>query len=117
MAEHPTSRLFATELKSMQEQRDSGDPVGQRARASGAPPQDQGIEDQGLLTIGFRQVKRMLVLVIGGTVLLIGVVMLVVPGPGLLVIPVGLGILAIEFAWARRLLRTFKKKGLDVRNS
>jgi Flp pilus assembly protein TadB len=101
----------------MQEQRDSGDPAGQRATASSAMPRDQGIEDKGLLTIGFRQVKRMLVLLIGGTVLLVGVVMLVVPGPGLLVIPVGLGILAVEFAWARRLLRRFKEKGLDVRNS
>ena len=45
--------------------------------------------------------RRMLVLTIGSTVLMAGVLMLVLPGPGILVILVGLAILAIEFAWAR----------------
>ena len=40
----------------------------------------------------------------GFIVVLAGVAMLVLPGPGLLVIAVGLGILALEFAWAERLL-------------
>jgi uncharacterized protein (TIGR02611 family) len=43
--------------------------------------------------------------VFGGTVLLLGVVMLAAPGPGLLTIFAGLTILAAEFAWARRLLK------------
>jgi hypothetical protein len=42
--------------------------------------------------------------VFGGTVLLLGVAMLVLPGPGLSVAPAGLAILATEFIWARRLL-------------
>ncbi|HKH21136.1 MAG TPA: PGPGW domain-containing protein, partial [Gammaproteobacteria bacterium] len=58
----------------------------------------------------------LILLVIGGTVLLAGIVMLVVPGPGLIVIPLGLGILAIEFAWAGRLLRKFKQKGIGLRD-
>jgi uncharacterized protein (TIGR02611 family) len=40
----------------------------------------------------------------GFLVVLTGVAMLVLPGPGLLVIAIGLGILALEFAWAERLL-------------
>jgi len=51
-----------------------------------------------------RPLRRFLVLVIGSTVLLAGVLMLVLPGPGILVIIVGLAILAIEFAWAEALL-------------
>ncbi len=84
---------------------------------SGPARQGQNTQAEGLLANGLRHVKRLVVLVIGGTVVLIGIVMLVVPGPGLVVIPVGLGILAIEFAWARRLLRKFKEKGMDLRNS
>jgi phosphotransferase system glucose/maltose/N-acetylglucosamine-specific IIC component len=44
----------------------------------------------------------------GGTVLLIGIVMIFLPGPSILVIPAGLAILAIEFAWARHLLHKFR---------
>lgn len=52
-----------------------------------------------------RQTRRLVLFVIGATVVLIGVVMIVTPGPAVVVIPGGLAILAIEFAWARRLLR------------
>jgi hypothetical protein len=55
-----------------------------------------------------KQIRRILVIVGGGTVLAIGVAMMVLPGPAFLVIPLGLGILAIEFAWARRWLRSAK---------
>jgi tellurite resistance protein TerC len=51
---------------------------------------------------GFR---KLIVGVIGITILLIGVAMVVLPGPAFVVIPVGLGILATEFAWARRAVR------------
>ena len=51
-----------------------------------------------------KTVKRAVVLVVGGTVLLIGVALIVLPGPAFLVIPAGLAILGIEFAWARRWL-------------
>src|SRR5271154_2808876 len=50
--------------------------------------------------------KRMMIFVVGGTVLAIGVAMVVLPGPAFIVIPAGLAILAIEFAWARRWLRS-----------
>lgn len=74
-------------------------------------------QEQGLWVSGLKQARRLIVLVVGGTVLIAGICMLVLPGPGLVVIPIGLGILAIEFAWARRLLRRFKEKGMEYRDS
>ncbi len=52
--------------------------------------------------------KKFFISLIGGTVLLIGVVMLVLPGPGLLVMLAGLAILATEFLWAKHALRNAK---------
>lgn len=49
--------------------------------------------------------RKLIVGVIGGTIVLIGVAMIVLPGPAFVVIPVGFGILATEFAWARRAVR------------
>ena len=45
-----------------------------------------------------------------GSVLLFGVALIVLPGPALVVIPVGLAILGLEFAWARRWLRHVKER-------
>ena len=50
--------------------------------------------------------KRIIVAVLGGTVLAIGVALVVLPGPAFIVIPAGLAILAVEFAWAKRWLRS-----------
>jgi tellurite resistance protein TerC len=61
-------------------------------------------ELEQLARLTLRAARRMVVLVIGGTVLLLGVAMLVLPGPGMIVAPAGLAILATEFIWARRLL-------------
>ena len=72
----------------------------------GSPVGPAEIEALGRLTL--RAAKRVVVLVVGGTVLVIGVVMLVLPGPGLVVTPAGLAILATEFIWARRLLAKVK---------
>lgn len=57
----------------------------------------------------YRAIRRILVVAVGGSVLLFGVVLLVTPGPAFVVIPVGLAILAIEFAWARRWLRNVRE--------
>ena len=59
---------------------------------------------RGFFGQGYQAVRRVVVAVVGGTVVLIGVAMLVLPGPAFVVIPAGLAILAIEFAWARRWL-------------
>jgi len=47
-----------------------------------------------------------MIVALGGTVLILGIAMIVLPGPAFIVIPAGLAILAIEFAWARRWLRS-----------
>jgi tellurite resistance protein TerC len=59
---------------------------------------------------GIKQIKRLIIAVIGFTVLAIGIALIVLPGPAFIVIPVGLGILATEFIWARRLLKKAKMK-------
>ena len=46
--------------------------------------------------------RKLIIAIIGGTVLLIGVALIVLPGPAFIVIPIGLAILATEFAWAQR---------------
>jgi uncharacterized protein (TIGR02611 family) len=61
------------------------------------------------------QAKRLIVIIIGFTVLAAGVVMIVLPGPAVVVIPVGLAILATEFIWARKLLNTVKEKILRLK--
>jgi tellurite resistance protein TerC len=59
-------------------------------------------------------VRRVIVSVVGVTVVLIGIALLVLPGPAFVVIPVGLAILATEYAWARRLLRKVRQIASDV---
>jgi tellurite resistance protein TerC len=57
----------------------------------------------------YKVARRIVIGVVGATVLLIGVVMIVTPGPALVLIPVGLAILSIEFAWARIWLRKLRE--------
>lgn len=57
-----------------------------------------------------RNAKRIAVFIAGVVVVLAGVAMLVLPGPGLVVIILGLGILATEFVWAERALDAAKAK-------
>ena len=57
-----------------------------------------------------KQAKKLIIAVIGFTVLLIGLVMIVLPGPAFIVIPLGLGILATEFVWARKILKHVKDR-------
>lgn len=52
--------------------------------------------------------KRVVVAMVGFTVLLVGVAMIILPGPAFIVIPLGLAILATEFVWAQRLLTKAK---------
>jgi tellurite resistance protein TerC len=56
----------------------------------------------------YKLARRITIAVIGGTVILAGVIMLVTPGPALIVIPTGLAILALEFAWAKHWLARLK---------
>ena len=61
-----------------------------------------------LATWPLRQLWRLIIVIVGITVLLIGIAMIVLPGPAIVVIPIGLGLLGTEFAWARRLLSKAK---------
>jgi uncharacterized protein (TIGR02611 family) len=60
---------------------------------------------------GIRHARRLIVLVIGLTVLAIGIALIVLPGPAFIIIPIGLAILGTECVWARRLLRHLKDTG------
>jgi tellurite resistance protein TerC len=68
-----------------------------------------------LLFKSIKQAKKLVISVIGFTVLLIGLAMIVLPGPAFIVIPIALGILATEFIWAKRLLDRIKSKASNMR--
>ena len=61
-------------------------------------------------TFLLRKTKRWITIVIGMTVLGIGIAFIALPGPAIIVIPLGLAILATELVWARRLLNKVKEK-------
>jgi uncharacterized protein (TIGR02611 family) len=71
--------------------------------------QEEARERNGVIPAALRQVWRLIILVVGVTVVAVGVAMIVLPGPAFVVIPAGLGILATEFMWARRLLDRVKR--------
>jgi len=71
---------------------------------------------QWLRWIG-RNTKRLVVLVLGFAVLGAGIAMLALPGPGLIVIILGLAILATEFVWAERALDATTTRAASAANS
>ena len=64
-----------------------------------------------------QQAKRFLKILFGFTLLVLGVLMLVTPGPGWLTIVLALGVLAAEFVWARRILDRLKEHGTRLRDT
>lgn len=60
-------------------------------------------------------VYRILWVVAGATVVLAGLAMTVLPGPAIVVLPVGMAMLAAEFAWARRILELGIDRGVDAK--
>lgn len=84
-------------------------PAPQSARAENTPRASAGSSAAtAALMATLRTMRQLFILLIGLTVLLLGIVMIVLPGPAILIIPLGLAILGIEFAWARRWLAKFK---------
>jgi tellurite resistance protein TerC len=71
---------------------------------------DASFVDQ-LVHSGLRTARRVVIGVVGTTVLTIGIAMVVLPGPAVAVIPIGLAILATEFVWARRWLAKIRGNG------
>jgi hypothetical protein len=65
---------------------------------------------RSLIEMTYRGARRVVVGIAGATVLLIGVAMIVLPGPAIVVIPLGLGILGLEFAWARHWLHAVRER-------
>jgi tellurite resistance protein TerC len=86
-----------------------------RDTAALASPLADEIED--LVELTYKQAKRIAAIVIGSTLLLVGIAMLALPGPGLLVIVAALAILGTEFLWARRLLKKVKTKAGQLTQS
>ena len=64
---------------------------------------------QHTIDISYKIARRIAVFVVGVSVLLIGIIMIVTPGPAIVVVPLGLAILAVEFAWARRWLKHLRE--------
>jgi len=63
-----------------------------------------------------QQTKRFLRIVLGFTLLALGAVLFFSPAPGWLVMLLGLGLLAAEFVWARRLLASMKEQSVRLRD-
>ena len=64
---------------------------------------------QRTLHVTYKVARRIVIGVVGATVVVLGMIMIVTPGPALVVIPVGLAILSLEFAWARLWLRKLRE--------
>ncbi len=63
------------------------------------------------------QVRRIFLILAGFTLLLLGIIMIFTPGTGTPVILMGLGLLAAEFVWARRLMDRIKREGTRLRDA
>ncbi len=66
------------------------------------------------LEITYKLIRRITIFLIGTTVVIIGIIMFVTPGPAIVVIPAGLAILSLEFAWAKHWLKVMQDKTKDV---
>ena len=67
-----------------------------------------------VLRVAYSTARKVVISVIGFSVVCLGLALLVLPGPAVVVIPAGLAILALEFAWARRWLRLIKEHSARV---
>jgi tellurite resistance protein TerC len=76
---------------------------------------EQPKTDRGPWIATLYQARRVIRIVIGFTVMGVGVAMIVLPGPAIVVIPVGLAILATEFVWAKKLLARLIAKAKAMR--
>jgi tellurite resistance protein TerC len=75
------------------------------------------LHDGHPLVITYKWARRIAIAIVGFSVLIVGIAMIVLPGPAFIVIPVGLGILGLEFAWARHWLHKVKERSAQVVNT
>lgn len=66
-----------------------------------------------LLLGSYHTAKKLVIGIIGFTVLFFGLLLIFLPGPAFIVIPVGIIILATEFVWARHLLKRLRERFPD----
>ena len=69
-----------------------------------------------LLQVIVRAVRRGGVFLIGMTLLIAGAAMLVLPGPGIAVMLLGLVVLSAEFKWAQRILAWARERGRSLKD-
>ncbi len=86
--------------------------AGHRDRAALVSPLADELED--LAKYSWRQARRIVIALFGATILVIGIAMIVLPGPAIVLIPAGLAILGTEFLWARQLLGKMARKGTTL---
>ena len=65
----------------------------------------------------YKQIRKLVIFLIGISIVLIGCVLFFTPGPAIIVIPIGLAILATEFIWAKKLLKKFKETTSSISRS
>jgi tellurite resistance protein TerC len=65
----------------------------------------------------YKQIRKLVIFLIGTSIVLIGCVLFFTPGPAIIVIPVGLAVLATEFIWAKKLLKKFKETTSSITKS
>lgn len=58
----------------------------------------------------YKTARRIAIAAVGSTVLVVGILLVFLPGPAIVIIPLGLAILSVEFAWARFWLHKVRKK-------
>jgi len=65
----------------------------------------------------YKQIRKLVIFLIGISIVLIGCVLFFTPGPAIIVIPIGLAVLATEFIWAKKLLKKFKETTSSITQS
>lgn len=60
------------------------------------------------------QVRRILVTLAGVVLLVVGILLLILPGPGLLLVLAGMTVLASEYEWARRRTAPVRRRALET---
>jgi tellurite resistance protein TerC len=77
-------------------------------------PSPLGDDLETIAELTWKQAKRIVTILLGTSTILVGIALLVLPGPGTVVLFAGLAILGTEFAWARRWLKKIKEKSIEV---
>lgn len=109
----PDANVTADGLSRAHEPNTADEPGSPEAGAGSASDQHPALPERVRSAVGFLPgpVRWIVVAVVGGTLIIAGIAMLVLPGPGLLALFAGVAVLAAEFTWAEILLRRMKAAG------